>query len=87
MQTHKKDNNLKFACNICGATYGRAFALKDHLKQHESENMTLAPDAAREEEVQVDFLLQDDEEVVGEEMIVPSPPPVDDQMEHIVLVE
>ncbi|XP_058806231.1 zinc finger protein 90 [Phymastichus coffea] len=89
MQTHKKDNNLKFSCNICGASYGRAFALKDHLKQHENDHSaTLPPEASREEEVQVDFLLRDDVEVVGEELIVPSPPPpACESIESIELAE
>lgn len=34
METHKKPNhNLKHRCSICGATYARSFALRDHIKQ------------------------------------------------------
>ncbi|XP_008550811.1 zinc finger protein 595 isoform X2 [Microplitis demolitor] len=62
IQTHKKDNNLKFTCHICGASYGRAFALKDHLKIHSSEaDPILPPEPAREEEIQEDFLLNEEE--------------------------
>lgn len=68
IQTHKKDNNLKFSCIICGASYGRAFALKDHLKVHDPD-VLMPPEAAREEEVQEDFLL-DEEEVLDEELTV-----------------
>jgi hypothetical protein len=25
---------LKFQCHVCGASYARRFALKDHLKTH-----------------------------------------------------
>jgi hypothetical protein len=25
---------LKFQCDVCGASYARSFALKDHLKIH-----------------------------------------------------
>ncbi|VVD01884.1 unnamed protein product [Leptidea sinapis] len=33
MEVHTRQNNLKFACGLCGASYARAFALSDHLKQ------------------------------------------------------
>lgn len=34
MQSHQKTNHsLKHACDICGATYARGFALKDHIKE------------------------------------------------------
>ncbi|XP_047992653.1 zinc finger protein 260-like isoform X5 [Leguminivora glycinivorella] len=32
-ETHARQNNLKFACTLCGASYARTFALKDHIKQ------------------------------------------------------
>lgn len=32
-ETHNRQNNLKFSCTMCGASYARAFALKDHMKQ------------------------------------------------------
>ncbi|XP_026321390.1 zinc finger protein 2-like isoform X2 [Hyposmocoma kahamanoa] len=32
-ETHARQNNLKFSCSMCGASYARAFALKDHIKQ------------------------------------------------------
>ncbi|XP_028177164.1 zinc finger protein 595-like [Ostrinia nubilalis] len=32
-ETHARQNNLKFSCSLCGASYARAFALKDHVKQ------------------------------------------------------
>lgn len=75
MNTHKKDNNLKFSCKICGATYGRAFALKDHLKVHQNDdNALVPPEPTREEEIlQVENFSLDDEEVVSNELIVPSP--------------
>ncbi|CAG9864218.1 unnamed protein product [Phyllotreta striolata] len=38
METHERENNLKFDCWLCGATYARAFALKDHMNsQHAGE--------------------------------------------------
>lgn len=34
MQVHQKtDNKLSYSCDICGATYARAFALRDHRKE------------------------------------------------------
>lgn len=34
METHQNlDSNLKMTCQICGAQYARAFALKDHIKE------------------------------------------------------
>ncbi|CAD6217114.1 GSCOCG00004676001-RA-CDS [Cotesia congregata] len=60
--THKKENNLKFTCHLCGASYGRAFALKDHLKTHKEEtDEALPPEPAHEEEINQDFLLEEDE--------------------------
>lgn len=77
IETHKKDNNLKFSCYICGASYGRAFALKDHLKQHGTE-VQQTPEPAREEEVQEgeEYVLAEEAEVEEEEMVIPSPLPV-----------
>ncbi|XP_033209820.1 zinc finger protein 23-like isoform X2 [Belonocnema kinseyi] len=77
IETHKKDNNLKFSCYICGASYGRAFALKDHLKQHGTE-VQPTPEPSREEEVQEgeEFVLADEGEIEEEEMVIPSPLPV-----------
>lgn len=57
--THKKDNNLKYSCFICGASYGRAFALNDHMKNHGSD-ANPPPEAAREEIIHEDFLLEED---------------------------
>lgn len=34
MESHKRDNNLKYDCLECGATYARAYALRDHMKTH-----------------------------------------------------
>lgn len=46
MATHKKsDENLKYSCHICGASYARAFALNDHIK-------STHPDEALEEVVE-----------------------------------
>ncbi|XP_044004380.1 zinc finger protein 716-like isoform X2 [Aphidius gifuensis] len=76
IETHKKDNNLKFTCHICGASYGRAFALNDHMKSHADNDdnadddlqQTLQPpEAAREEEVQDDYIMN--EEITEEELI------------------
>lgn len=40
MESHKRPNhNLKHACQICGATYARGFALKDHIKEQHSNEM------------------------------------------------
>lgn len=40
MESHKRLNhNLKHACHICGATYARGFALKDHIKEQHSNEM------------------------------------------------
>lgn len=77
IETHKKDNNLKFSCYICGASYGRAFALKDHLKHHGTE-IQQTPEPAREEEVQEaeEFILTEETEVDGDELVVPSPLPI-----------
>ncbi|KAK9718624.1 hypothetical protein QE152_g23065 [Popillia japonica] len=36
METHKRENNLKYSCWLCGASYARAFALRDHIKEHHS---------------------------------------------------
>lgn len=37
MESHKRANhNLKHACHICGATYARGFALKDHIAEQHS---------------------------------------------------
>nr|CAI5834188.1 unnamed protein product [Callosobruchus analis] len=42
VRTHKVENNLKFTCWLCGASYGRVFALGDHIKsQHAEENMEM----------------------------------------------
>lgn len=67
---------MKFSCYICGASYGRAFALKDHLKQH-GQDVLAPPEPAREEEVHEgeDFLLAE-EEVEDDELVIPSPLPV-----------
>lgn len=37
METHKRENNLKFSCWLCGASYARSFALRDHIKEQHSE--------------------------------------------------
>ncbi|XP_022823329.1 zinc finger protein 616-like isoform X3 [Spodoptera litura] len=37
-ETHSRQNNLKFVCDMCGASYARAFALKDHIKQAHSQD-------------------------------------------------
>lgn len=37
METHNRENNLKFNCWTCGASYARAFALKDHIREHHGE--------------------------------------------------
>lgn len=37
METHKRENNLKFCCWMCGASYARAFALRDHIKEHHGD--------------------------------------------------
>lgn len=33
METHKRENNLKHDCFVCGASYARSYALKDHIKE------------------------------------------------------
>lgn len=50
MDTHKRDNNLKHECWICGALYSRTFALRDHLRQqhhfeHESDDEKMTSEA------------------------------------------
>lgn len=38
MESHKKNSsNLRFNCPICNASYGRHFALKDHLREKHAE--------------------------------------------------
>lgn len=34
MESHYRENNLKYNCSECGASYARAFALRDHIKAH-----------------------------------------------------
>jgi KRAB domain-containing zinc finger protein len=51
METHKRDNNLKYECWICGALYSRAFALRDHLKQ---QHQQVEGEKAKAEAVGVD---------------------------------
>lgn len=34
MESHFRENNLKYNCSECGASYARAFALRDHIKAH-----------------------------------------------------
>lgn len=33
METHKRENNLRHDCFVCGASYARLYALKDHIKE------------------------------------------------------
>lgn len=32
------DNKLSYSCNICGANYARAFALRDHCRQQHGDD-------------------------------------------------
>lgn len=34
MESHYRENNLKYNCSQCGASYARAFALRDHIRAH-----------------------------------------------------
>lgn len=51
METHTRENNLKYNCYLCGASYARAFALRDHIKEvhvDEPQNENIALDIIEE---------------------------------------
>lgn len=46
MQVHQQaDNKLSYSCDICGANYARAFALRDHRKQQHGDEQFAEHDA------------------------------------------
>lgn len=42
METHQRSNNLKFQCHLCGASYARLFALRDHFKEFHANEVSEA---------------------------------------------
>lgn len=86
METHKKANhNLKHKCNICGATYARNFALRDHVKeQHADASIEVVDmdvlniDLFNKKEEQVEISMeeqsemqeQEEEQILGDEQII-----------------
>lgn len=40
METHQRNNNLKFQCHLCGASYARMFALRDHFRDIHAREIT-----------------------------------------------
>ncbi|XP_018323842.1 zinc finger protein 267-like isoform X2 [Agrilus planipennis] len=64
MDTHQRENNLKHKCWVCGASYARAFALKDHIKEQHQGGGELA-------DLGEEFTEQDEgNEVVEQEILI-----------------
>ncbi|XP_037043509.1 zinc finger protein 878-like [Bradysia coprophila] len=69
MQSHQKTNHsLKHACDICGATYARGFALKDHIKeQHGGVSEDMAQEGASEDMILPD--MDEETEMAGQSIL------------------
>ncbi|KAL0871275.1 hypothetical protein ABMA27_005027 [Loxostege sticticalis] len=59
-ETHARQNNLKFSCSLCGASYARAFALKDHVKQvHQQDIDTMELSTVNIAKIKEDWSLKE----------------------------
>lgn len=74
METHQRNNNLKFQCHLCGASYARLFALRDHFRdihareisKEEIESKMLAMEQ-QQIDVMVNIETTNEEEVADDE--------------------
>lgn len=61
MATHNRtDDNLKYVCNVCGASYARAFALSDHMKTAHPNEYSCEDVVEEYEIVEVENVKNDD---------------------------
>lgn len=67
METHTRDNNLKYDCWLCGASYARAFALKDHMKAQHGDQVNMTIEELQEQQ---DGIVIGEEDVINEEVAV-----------------